>query len=227
MPDTTLRTAAQEKIPAFRALREHGAALPAHKHYFPNGGAFIHSASFAVLWLTDEELRAPPCQLPDRCVVDGWKDTGGESAWTRDEPEVPLVLVPVLDPNAAKPPVDFGMDGRGKLRSRATRRNAMQESFELGGYVEVLRERSKCDVDGLHEEDYPSFHKQIHLGGTSYAVEPFGRGLSARYLEIEDGFGGINFGGGNGEIGELALATQPKLLRGQLDLESGELDFAN
>jgi hypothetical protein len=63
------------------------------------------------------------------------------------------------------------------------------------------------DVDGLVRDDYPDFNKTVHLGRTCDAVQASPRGLSPRYLEIEDDFGAINLGGGNG----------------QLDLESGEL----
>jgi hypothetical protein len=208
-------TEEQRAIPAFRALREHVQSLSPSKRYLPNGGSFTSMSSFAVLWLTREELEGPLCAPPDRSILEGFTGGSGESAWTVEEAghaARALVLVPIFDPNAGKSPIDAGIDEDGIPRDAEDARKDRQANFDANGYVQVRRDSDEePDVEGLDVEDYPDFYKAVHLGGTSYAVQGVPRGLSPRYVELEDDFGAINFGGGNG----------------QLDLETGELTFAN
>lgn len=42
-----------------------------------------------------------------------------------------------------------------------------------------------------------AFHGRSHLGGTALPVQALPEGLTPYYLELEDGVGGANFGGGN------------------------------
>ncbi|MFD0427219.1 hypothetical protein ACFQ60_00995 [Streptomyces zhihengii] len=60
------------------------------------------------------------------------------------------------------------------------------------------------------EAFWPSVEGISHLGGTVMPCQTLPKGLTPYVFELEDGVGGVNFGGGNAQI----------------DLESGVFDWA-
>jgi uncharacterized protein (TIGR02996 family) len=155
---------------------------------------------YALIWLTPKELGGAPCELPARAGFEGsGADLSGVkqgNALACDRPPRPLMVVPVLDPNAGKPPVDyFDLDSAGR-----------DEQIRLGKYIPAASLEDLDDnetvtpPDGLQAAHFPDWNKELHFGGTSYACQRVPRGLSPYYMEIEDGFGGINLGGGNGQL---------------------------
>ncbi|QHO76555.1 hypothetical protein ACH79_31990 [Bradyrhizobium sp. CCBAU 051011] len=89
------------------------------------------------------------------------------------------------DPNVGKPPRDH-----------------LLHKDELGAYIAPYTE----DADPF---DLARLSGRNHLGGTMFPCQWTPK-YSATYLEIEEHFGGFNFGGGNG----------------QLDLATMEFDWA-
>ena len=136
--------------------------------------------------------RAPPA---DRRAGAVEGDVGQNlNAWDHARPALPAFLVPrAFDPNAGKAPIerdgdeDEGAEGEG------------------GGYVDVVR-----SDDPKFKAFFEEVHSPSHLGGTCRPCQTIPEGLTPWYLELDDGVGGANFGGGNM----------------QLDLESGVFDWA-
>ena len=81
-------------------------------------------------------------------------------------------------------------------------RDRLLHKDELGDYVAPYSK----DAEAF---DLARLSGRNHLGGTMFPCQWTPK-FSATYLEIEEHFGGFNFGGGNG----------------QLDLESMEFDWA-
>lgn len=177
--------------------------------------------NFAAIWLTEAEFAGPLCAPPQLAgnpllqanPAPRWLDKGaartafeaqvGRSTdiaelekkyWYRLFGHVPAIghhgygIAVALrddDPNVGKPPRDH-----------------LLHKAELGGYVAPYSENGKAR--GLSR-----LAGRNHLGGTMFPNQWTPK-YSATYLEIEEHFGGFNFGGGNG----------------QLDLESMEFDWA-
>ncbi|PDT73524.1 hypothetical protein CO675_29750 [Bradyrhizobium sp. C9] len=177
--------------------------------------------NFAAIWLTEIEFAGPFCRPPElvgnpllennpppRWLVKGAARTAfdvnvGRSRridelektyWYRLFGGIPetghhaygIALAPRDDdPNVGKPPRDH-----------------LLHKGELGDYIAPYDEQGRAR--GLER-----LHGRNHLGGTMFPNQWTPK-YSATYLEIEEHFGGFNFGGGNG----------------QLDLASMEFDWA-
>lgn len=146
----------------------------------------IIGGHFMLIWLTAEELGGPRLSAP----VDHRKgvvtaEVGQNlNPWDNPLPLTPIFLVErPFDPNAGKAPT---------------------ESTDTG-YVDVI-----LAEDPELKAFYEQVHGRSHLGGTCLPVQAMPEGLTPFFLELEDGMGGANFGGGNM----------------QLDLESGVFDWA-
>jgi hypothetical protein len=177
--------------------------------------------NFAAIWLTEAEFAGPLCQ-PPRLIGNPllqsnppppWLELGTARAcfdlhsgsydsveeilnkyWYRLFGRVPeighhaygiAIAVRDGDPNVGRPPRD----------------NILHKG-ELGTYI------PPCSK-GAEPFDLPRLAGRNHLGGTMFPYQWTPK-YSATYLEIEEHFGGFNFGGGNA----------------QLDLETMEFDWA-
>jgi hypothetical protein len=177
--------------------------------------------NFAAIWLTEAEFAGPLCQPPRlagsallqknpplpwiekgsaRAAFDlhiGSYDSVDEIAnkhWYRLFGRVPEIGHHAYgiaiasrdgDPNVGRPP-----------------RDQILHKDELGDYVPPYSKQAE-------PLDLARLSARNHLGGTMFPCQWTPK-FSATYLEIEEHFGGFNFGGGNG----------------QLDLESMEFDWA-
>lgn len=177
--------------------------------------------NFAAIWLTEAEFAGPLCQPPDlvgNALLRGnppppWLEKGSARAtfdlnigrfdnidqiagkhWYRLFGRVPAVghhaygiaMAPREgDPNVGRPP-----------------RDKILHKNELGDYVVPYGK----DAEALNLKRLSG---RNHLGGTMFPCQSTPK-FSATYLEIEEHFGGFNFGGGNG----------------QLDLTTMEFDWA-
>ena len=177
--------------------------------------------NFAAIWLTEAEFAGPLCQPPrlvDNPLLQGnapppWLEKGSARAafdlnigtydsieeiaqkhWYRLFGGVPEIghgayaigiSVREGDPNVGKPPRDH-----------------LLHKDELAAYIAPYTEAAELF-------DLARLSGRNHLGGTMFPCQWTPK-FSATYLEIEEHFGGFNFGGGNG----------------QLDLATMEFDWA-
>jgi uncharacterized protein (TIGR02996 family) len=142
---------------------------------------------YALLWLTEDEWARSPCEPP----------VAGRDA-------EPIWLVPVRDPNAHRAPIAAAELG--------TSLDELGVHVANGGYVprELLEDLARLPQGTKAAmREFPRWDGEPHVGGTSYAYQHVPRWLSARYIELDHGDGGIELGGGNG----------------QLDLETSRFDF--
>lgn len=177
--------------------------------------------NFAAIWLTDAEFAGPLCQPPDLVgnallqenPPPPWLEKGSARAtfdlhigsydnldeitgkhWYRLFGHVPAIghhaygialATREGDPNVGQPPRDQHL-----------------HKDELGAYLPPYgKETESSNLKRLSGRN--------HLGGTMFPCQWTPK-FSATYLEIEEHFGGFNFGGGNG----------------QLDLATMEFDWA-
>jgi hypothetical protein len=111
------------------------------------------------------------------------------NAWDHATPAVTIWLAErAFDPNAGKAPIEVDDDHN-----------------DDGAYVDVV-----LSEDPKLAAFFQEVHGLSHLGGTCLPVQGMPAGLTPYFLELEDGVGGANFGGGNL----------------QLDLESNTFDWA-
>ena len=177
--------------------------------------------NFAAIWLTEAEFAGPLCQPPRlignpllqnnppppwlqkgsaRAAFDlnvGSYDRAEEIAlkyWYRLFGRIPEIghgayaiglSLRKGDPNVGRPPRDH-----------------LLHKDELGAYIAPYTEAAESF-------DLAKLSGRNHLGGTMFPCQGTPK-YSATYLEIEEHFGGFNFGGGNG----------------QLDLATMEFDWA-
>jgi hypothetical protein len=129
---------------------------------------------FAILWLTRDELAGgPAASRPDlRPRGEHTDESEGTNAWDNVEPTVDIWLIPRVDPNAGKAPVQLWGNEQG-----------------ADGYVNAF-----SDGGGLADWAEPLF-AMSHLGGTAFPVQAMPDGLTPWYLELEE-ISGLNFGGG-------------------------------
>ncbi|MFC9734228.1 hypothetical protein ACFWGM_23700 [Streptomyces roseolus] len=140
----------------------------------------------ALIWLTAEEFAAPRMDPPADIRPDGLgnKYSRGQNAWDDSAPEITVWIGERTgDPNTGIAPAEGGE----------------------GGYVEAWSSNDK-DLDAF----WSSVEGISHLGGTVMPCQTLPEGLTPYVFELEDGVGGVNFGGGNAQI----------------DLESGVFDWA-
>ncbi|GAA5200873.1 hypothetical protein GCM10023346_44000 [Arthrobacter gyeryongensis] len=99
-------------------------------------------------------------------------ESEGTNAWDIVEPTIDIWLIPRVDPNAGKAPVELWGDevGPGGYVNPST------GGRSLAGWAEPLFALS-------------------HLGGTAFPVQAMPEGLTPWYLELEE-ISGLNFGGG-------------------------------
>lgn len=138
----------------------------------------VIDGEFAVLWLTEDELAAgPTAPRPDlRATGEHVDQSEGTNAWDNVEPTTDIWLVPRVDPNAGKAPVELWGDEIG-----------------ADGYTNPFSRGSLADWAE------PLFAKS-HLGGTAFPVQAMPQGLTPWYLELEE-ISGLNFGGdGNAQF---------------------------
>jgi hypothetical protein len=177
--------------------------------------------NFAVIWLTAAEFAGPLCQ-PPRLTANAllrnnppppWLEKGSARAafdlnvgsydsvdelakkyWYRLFGRVPEIghRAYAIGVSAREGDTDVGRPPRDRLLHKD----------ELGDYVAPYSK----DAEAF---DLARLSGRNHLGGTMFPCQWTPK-FSATYLEIEEHFGGFNFGGGNG----------------QLDLESMEFDWA-
>lgn len=177
--------------------------------------------NFAAIWLTEAEFAGPLCRPPhladnpllQKNAPPPWVEKGSARAafdlhvgsyddvneiahkyWYRLFGRVPEIghgayaiglTVREGDPNVGKPPRDHHL-----------------HTDELGAYIAPYTEEAE-------PYNLASLSGRNHLGGTMFPCQWTPK-FSATYLEIEQHFGGLNFGGGNG----------------QLDLETMEFEWA-
>jgi hypothetical protein len=180
--------------------------------------------NFAAIWLTAAEFAGPLCQPPDlsgnpllqQNQQPSWLEHGAARAvfdiqtgsygsyddleelqkkyWYRLFDHIPelghgaygiAIAERMDDPNVGKPPRDH-----------------LMHKNELGDYIPPFA------ADGV-ARGLKKLHGRNHLGGTMFPCQWTPK-FSATYLEIEEHFGGFNFGGGNA----------------QLDLATMEFDWA-
>ena len=129
---------------------------------------------FAILWLTQAELVAgPTAPRPDlRAEGEHVDESEGTNAWDNVEPTVDVWLLPRVDPNAGKAPVELWGD-----------------EVRADGYI-----NPSAGGNGLAAWAEPLFALS-HLGGTAFPVQAMPAGLTPWYLELEE-ISGLNFGGG-------------------------------
>ncbi|BFP54644.1 hypothetical protein ACWGBY_01325 [Streptomyces griseus] len=142
--------------------------------------------AYALVRLTAEEFAAPRIDPPADIRPDGLGDrySRGQNAWDDSAPESTVWIGERTgDPNTGIAPAEDGE----------------------GGYVEAW----SSDDEEL-EAFWSSVEGVSHLGGTVMPCQGLPEGLTPYVFELEDGVGGVNFGGGNA----------------QLDLESGVFDWA-
>ncbi|MGW6578071.1 hypothetical protein ACWF76_01495 [Streptomyces globisporus] len=140
----------------------------------------------ALIRLTAEEFAAPRIDPPADIRPDGLGDTysRGQNAWDDSAPETTVWIGERTgDPNTGIAPAEDGE----------------------GGYVEAWSSDDK-DLEAF----WSSIEGISHLGGTVMPCQALPEGLTPYVFELEDGVGGVNFGGGNAQI----------------DLESGVFDWA-
>jgi hypothetical protein len=156
--------------------------------------------NFALLWLREDALAcrtAPPSD--ERATVDLPATGLNLNAWDHASAELPIWLAErEFDPNAGKSPVEVWTDEDDDEDGRP-------DYVPSDHYEDVVLTRS-AKLKSFYEE----VHGRSHLGGTCLPVQAMPAGLTPYFLEVEDGVGGANFGGGNM----------------QLDLESGVFDWA-
>lgn len=178
----------------------HASLVRAHAHRHPRAVDLrdIIDGQFTLLWLRAEELAGsrtpPPADDRESTAI---PETGQNlNAWDHTAPTSAVWLVErPFDPNAGKAPVEvFGDDDEPP-----------PEYVPSPHYVDVIL----TNVPKLRVF-YQAVHGRSHLGGTCLPVQSMPAGLTPYFLELEDGVGGANFGGGNM----------------QLDLESGVFDWA-
>ncbi|VIO79039.1 hypothetical protein CI1B_76680 [Bradyrhizobium ivorense] len=167
--------------------------------------------NFVAIWLTEAEFAGPLCAPPElagnpllqvnpppRWIEKGAARTVFEAQvgritraeelkqkyWYRLFGHVPEIghhaygIALALregDPNVGKPPRDH-----------------LLHKAELGGYV------APYSLDGK-ARGLERLHRRNHLGGTMFPNQWTPK-YSPTYLEIEEHFGGFNFGGGNGQL---------------------------
>ena len=129
---------------------------------------------FAILWLTRDELAAgATAPRPDlRGRGEHVDESQGTNAWDDVEPTLDIWLIPRVDPNAGKAPVELG-----------------GEEVGVDGYVNPVTGGSR-----LAAWAEPLFARS-HLGGTAFPIQAMPEGLTPWYLELEE-ISGLNFGGG-------------------------------
>lgn len=153
---------------------------------------------FTLIWLRASELAGHTAKPVDDRESTSIPETGQNlNAWDHAAPASTIFLVErPFDPNAGKAPIEaFGDEDDAEPAEYVP-------SLE---YVDVvLTKVAKLNAF------YEAVHGRSHLGGTCLPVQSMPEGLTPWFLELEDGFGGANFGGGNM----------------QLDLESGVFDWA-
>ncbi|WGM21498.1 hypothetical protein QEH68_04790 [Paenarthrobacter sp. OM7] len=129
---------------------------------------------FAILWLMHDELAAgPTAPRPDlRAKGEHVDESQGTNAWDNVEPTTDIWLIPRVDPNAGKIPVELWGDEVGN-----------------DGYVHPV-----TGAGSLADWAEPLFARS-HLGGTAFPIQAMPDGLTPWYLELEE-ISGLNFGGG-------------------------------
>lgn len=140
--------------------------------------------TFALIWLTEAEFRAPRTALPTEIRPDGYNgnDDYGNNPWDDTAVETTVWLGERHgDPNTGIAP------------------------SEDGDYVDFSLSEEPRMV-----ELWKAISGRTHLGGTTTYVQALPAGLTPYVFELEDGVGGVNFGGGNAQI----------------DLESDVFDWA-
>jgi hypothetical protein len=172
--------------------------VKAHASRHPEAIALqdIIGGNFVLLWLRADELAGrtdPPADTRASATLPD--PDQNLNAWDHASAEVPIWLAQrAFDPNAGKSPVEvYGED------------DGAQEYVPSDAYVDVVNS-SVPELKAFFEE----VHGRSHLGGTALPIQAMPEGLTPFFLELEDGIGGANFGGGNL----------------QLDLERGVLDWA-
>lgn len=134
----------------------------------------VIDGEFAILWLTDDELAAGPTapRADVRAAGEHMDDSEGTNAWDIVEPTIDIWLIPRVDPNAGKAPVELWGDEVG-----------------ADGYI-----NPSAGGSSLSDWAEPLFAIS-HLGGTAFPVQAMPDGLTPWYLELEE-ISGLNFGGG-------------------------------
>lgn len=164
----------------------------------------IIGGNFALFRLTAAELAGPRTEPPaDRRDTMELPETGQDlNAWDHGEPERGIWLAKrAFDPNAGEAPVDvFEEEEEEEVESVAT-----EEWTSPDRYVDVVLSNAP-----RLKAFYSEVHGRSHLGGTCLPCQAVPDGLTPWYIEVDDGVGGANFGGGNM----------------QLDLESGVFEWA-
>ncbi|WP_419702924.1 hypothetical protein [Promicromonospora sp. NFX87] len=139
--------------------------------------------SWALVWLTPEQLASGPGEVPadPRRPGQHVADDDGPNAWDQDHPTVPAWLVDRKDPNAGRAPVD----------------DAPADGDPVTGYLPPYGDD---DDHGLRDWARPFADPcTCHLGGTAMPVQELPEGLTPYYLELEE-LPGVNIGGGNCQI---------------------------
>ncbi|KQQ81461.1 hypothetical protein ASF64_12245 [Arthrobacter sp. Leaf137] len=129
---------------------------------------------FAILWLTHDELTAGPTGPHPDLRIDGEHvdESQGTNAWDHVEPTLDVWLIPRVDPNAGKTPVDLWGDKVGS-----------------DGYIHP------ATAGGVLADWAEPLFGLSHLGGTAFPIQAMPQGLTPWYLELEE-ISGLNFGGG-------------------------------
>ncbi|MGW1433513.1 hypothetical protein ACWD6K_33455 [Streptomyces sp. NPDC002431] len=178
----TVPTPEQAADPFFAAV----AATAAARHPRQQDLEDVIGGAHALIWLTAAEFAAPRIDPPADIRPDGLGDkySRGQNAWDDSAPEITVWIGERTgDPNTGIAPAENGE----------------------GGYVEAWSSDDK-DLDAF----WSSVEGISHLGGTVMPCQTLPEGLTPYVFELEDGVGGVNFGGGNAQI----------------DLESGVFDWA-
>lgn len=179
----TAPTAEQAADPFLAAV----AATAAARHPQQRDLEDLIGGAHALLWLTAEEFAAPRIDPPADIRPAGLGDhySRGQNAWDDSAPETTVWLGERTgDPNTGIAPAEDG----------------------AGGYVAAW----SSEDDERLQEFWSSIDGTSHLGGTIMPCQGMPEGLTPYVLELEDGVGGFNLGGGNAQI----------------DLESDAFDWA-
>jgi hypothetical protein len=167
----------------------------AEHHPHPQEVRFNREGEFALIWLTESEFAGPECPLPHLGLGHAAACRQYIDFLDEDFPAEWLRLEAYADPNVGFQPVEQEDDQDEELDEQldAKELNApTTPSSPPPSYVSPYSERG--DSQGM-------FDVGSHLGGTSFASRGLPPGLSAYYLELEHGFGGLDFGGeGNGQL---------------------------
>ncbi|MBI5265125.1 MAG: hypothetical protein HY852_25305 [Bradyrhizobium sp.] len=179
--------------------------------------------NYAAIWLTEAEFTGPLCTPPDlagnlllqqnpppswlekglaRAVFDvrvGCHDSNYENCdgleqkyWYRLFGRIPevghnaygiAIAAREGDPNVGKPP-----------------RDEILHADEPGNYIQPYGKEGEAI-------ELKRFHGRNHLGGTMFPSQWTPR-YSPTYLEIEEEFGGFNFGAGNGQLDLATMAFE-------------------